>query len=87
MIRFFNKQKQFEQDVMEQGTVSYTHLDVYKRQMGPLLTDAITRYDLNVVQTLVIIYAALGIIGVFLGDILMMTLDPRIKLTDKGGSR
>jgi len=55
--------------------------------MGPLLTDAITRYDLNVVQTLVIIYAALGIIGVFLGDILMMTLDPRIKLTDKGGSR
>ena len=52
--------------------------------MGPLLTDAITRYDLNVVQTLVIIYAALGIIGVFLGDILMMTLDPRIKLTDKG---
>lgn len=55
--------------------------------MGPLLTDAITRYDLNVVQTLVIIYAALGIIGVFLGDVLMMTLDPRIKLTDKGGSR
>ena len=29
--------------------------------MGPLLTDAITRYDLNVVQTLVIIYAALGL--------------------------
>lgn len=55
--------------------------------MGPLLTDAITRYDLNVVQTLVIIYAALGIIGVFLGDVLMMILDPRIKLTDKGGSR
>ena len=25
--------------------------------MGPLLTDAITRYGLNVVQTLVIIYA------------------------------
>ena len=55
--------------------------------MGTLLTDAITRYDLNVVQTLVIIYAALGIIGVFLGDVLMMILDPRIKLTDKGGSR
>lgn len=55
--------------------------------MGPLLTDAITRYDLNVVQTLVIIYASLGVIGVFLGDVLMMTLDPRIKLTTKGGSR
>lgn len=55
--------------------------------MGPLLTDSITRYDLNVVQTLVIIYAALGVLGVFLGDVLMMVLDPRIKLTDKGGSR
>lgn len=55
--------------------------------MGPLLTDSITRYDLNVVQTLVIIYAALGVLGVFLGDVLMMILDPRIKLTDKGGSR
>lgn len=55
--------------------------------MGPLLTDAITRYDLNVVQTLVIIYATLGVVGVFLGDVLMMVLDPRIKLADKGGSR
>ncbi len=55
--------------------------------MGPLLTDAITRYDLNVVQTLVILYASLGIIGVFLGDVAMMILDPRIKLVDKGGTR
>ena len=55
--------------------------------MGPLLTDAITRYDLNVVQTLVIIYATLGVLGVFLGDVSTMTLDPRIKLTGKGGSR
>ena len=55
--------------------------------MGPLLTDAITRYDLNVVQILVIIYATLGVVGVFLGDVLMMVLDPRIKLADKGGSR
>lgn len=55
--------------------------------MGPLLTDSINRYDLNVVQTLVILYAALGILGVFLGDVLMMLIDPRIKLTDKGGGR
>ncbi len=52
--------------------------------MGPLLTDAIQRYDLNVVQTLVIFYAALGILGVFLGDVLMMIIDPRIKLAGKG---
>lgn len=44
--------------------------------MGPLLTDAIQRYDLNVVQTLVILYAVLGIVGVFLGDVLMMVVDP-----------
>ncbi len=55
--------------------------------MGPLLTDAITRYDTNVVQTLSIIYASLGIIGVFLGDVLMMLVDPRIKLAGKGGTR
>lgn len=55
--------------------------------MGPLLTDSIQRYDLNVVQTLVILYAALGILGVFLGDVLMMIIDPRISLTGKGGGR
>lgn len=55
--------------------------------MGPLLTDAIQRYDLNVVQTLVILYASLGVLGVFLGDILMMIIDPRIKLTGNGGTR
>lgn len=55
--------------------------------MGPLLTDSINRYDTNVVQTLVILYATLGILGVFLGDVLMMIIDPRITLTSKGGTR
>lgn len=55
--------------------------------MGPLMTDAITRYDTNVVQACVFIYAALGIVGVFLGDLLMMFLDPRIKLAGGGSSR
>lgn len=55
--------------------------------MGPLLTDAIVRYDVNVVQTLVILYAVLGTLGVFLGDVPMMLLDPRIKLVGKGGTR
>ncbi len=53
--------------------------------MGPLLTDAITRYDTNVVQMLVMLYATLGILGMFLGDILMSLFDPRIRLTGKGG--
>ena len=55
--------------------------------MGPLLTDSINRYDTNVVQTLVILYATLSITGVFLGDIAMMLVDPRITIVDKGGSR
>ena len=56
--------------------------------MGPLMTDAINRYDTNIVQALVILYATMGIIGVFLGDVLMMIVDPRITLTDKeGGAR
>lgn len=55
--------------------------------MGPLLIDSINRYDLNVVQTVTILYATLGILGVFFGDILMILVDPRIKLTSEGGSR
>ena len=55
--------------------------------MGPLLVDSINRYDLNVVQTVTIFYATLGILGVFFGDILMMLIDPRITLTGKGGPR
>ncbi len=55
--------------------------------MGPLLTDSISKYDLDVVQTLVILYAGLGILGVFLGDVLMMLIDPRISLAKKGGGR
>ena len=53
--------------------------------MGPLLTRAITRYDTNVVQGLVLLYSALGILGMFLGDLLMSVFDPRIRLTGKGG--
>lgn len=55
--------------------------------MGPLLTDSIQRYDTSVVQTLVMLYAALSILGVFLGDVLMMIIDPRITLANKGGTR
>ena len=55
--------------------------------LGPLLTDAISRYDTNVVQAIVMLYASLGIAGLFLGDMLMMLLDPRIKLTGKGETR
>ena len=55
--------------------------------MGPLLTDAIQRYDLNVVQTPGHPLRCAGIVGVFLGDVLMMVVDPRITLTGKEAAR
>lgn len=55
--------------------------------LGTLLTDAILRYDLNVVQVLVMMYASMGVLGVFLGDIFMTLLDPRIRLTGKETTR
>ena len=55
--------------------------------MGPMLSQAIPRYDLNLVQAIVMLYATLGVIGVFLGDLLMCLFDPRISLIGKGDAR
>lgn len=55
--------------------------------MGGLLVDAIQRQDNGLVQALVLIFSTLGIVGLFLGDVLMAIIDPRIKLEKKGGSR
>ncbi len=55
--------------------------------MGGLLVDAIQRQDNTLVQALVLIFSTLGIIGLFLGDVLMAIIDPRIKLEKQGGAR
>jgi len=55
--------------------------------MGPLLTDAIKQYDVDVVQGLILIYSSLSVGGIVLGDILMSLVDPRISLTKKEGTR
>lgn len=55
--------------------------------MGGLLVDAIQRQDNPLVQALVLIYSSIGIIGLFLGDILMAVFDPRINLQKKEGAR
>ena len=55
--------------------------------MCGLLVDVIQRQDNTMVQALVLIYSSIGIIGLFLGDILMALFDPRIKLDKKGGAR
>lgn len=55
--------------------------------MGGLLVDVIKRQDNTMVQALVLIYSSIGILGLFLGDLLMALLDPRIKLAKRGGTR
>ena len=55
--------------------------------MGGLLVDVIQRQDNPMVQALVLIFSSIGIIGLFLGDMLMAIFDPRIKLVKGEGSR
>jgi len=53
--------------------------------MGGLLVNAIRQQDNPIVQSLVLLYAVLGVLGVFLGDLLMVFVDPRIKLEGSSG--
>lgn len=55
--------------------------------MGGLMVHAIQIQDNNLVQVLVLVYSSIGILGLFLGDVLMAVLDPRINLTNKRGAR
>lgn len=55
--------------------------------MGGLLVDVIKRQDNTMVQALVLVYSALSILGVLVGDILMALLDPRVSFGNKGGTR
>ena len=55
--------------------------------MGGLLVTVIKGNDNNMVQAIVLLYATVGVIGLMLGDIMMVILDPRISLSGKEGSR
>ena len=54
---------------------------------GGLLIDVIQRQDNTMVQALVLIYSSIGIVGLFLGDIMMMLIDPRIRIVKGEGER
>jgi len=54
---------------------------------GGLMIQAIKSQDNPLVQTLVLMYSSIGVFGLFLGDLMLMLCDPRIKLTSKGESR
>ena len=55
--------------------------------MGGLLVDVIKKQDNAMVQAIVLLFACVGVIGLLLGDLLMVLLDPRISLAKKGGSK
>ncbi len=55
--------------------------------MGGLLVDVISRQDNPMVQALVMIYSCIGIVGMLLGDVLMVLIDPRISFAKKAGVR
>ena len=55
--------------------------------MGGLLVNVIKKQDNSMVQGIVLLYACVGVIGLVLGDLLMVALDPRITFAKKGGSR
>ncbi len=55
--------------------------------MGGLLVNVIKRQDNSMIQGIVLLYACVGVIGLILGDLLMVMLDPRISFAKKGGSR
>ena len=55
--------------------------------MGGLVITSIQRQDNTMVQAMVLLYSAISVIGLLLGDIMMMVCDPRISLVKKGGSR
>lgn len=53
--------------------------------MGKMLIDSIKAANNSMVVGLVFIFAVLSILALLVGDILMTILDPRIKLSGKGG--
>ena len=55
--------------------------------MGGLLVDVVKKQDNAMVQGIVLLYACVGVIGLLLGDLMMVTLDPRINFAKKGGDR
>jgi len=53
--------------------------------MGKMLIDSVKASNNNMVVGLVFIFTCISIFSLFVGDIWMTMIDPRIKLTEKGG--
>ena len=49
---------------------------------GKMLTDAISKIDMSMIQGMTVIYALMSMAAFLLGDIITVFFDPRIKLQD-----
>ena len=49
--------------------------------VGPMLLNALFQQDMNVATSMLMVLATLGIIGTLVSDLLLLALDPRIRLT------
>ena len=49
--------------------------------LGPILLDGLTRQDANLTGAIILMYATLTVVGVLISDLLLVVVDPRIKLT------
>ena len=49
--------------------------------LGPIMLDGLMRQDMNLTAALILMYSSLAVVGVLISDLLLVVVDPRIKLT------
>ena len=49
--------------------------------LGPILLDGLLRQDSNLTAAIILMYASLTVVGVLISDLMLVVVDPRIKLT------
>ena len=54
--------------------------------LGPILLDGLMRQDANLTGAIILMYSSLAVVGVLISDLLLVVVDPRIKLTGSGRS-
>ena len=45
------------------------------------MLDGLMRQDMNLTAALILMYSSLAVVGVLISDLLLVVVDPRIKLT------
>jgi ABC-type microcin C transport system permease subunit YejB len=71
----------------DNGRFYLCRISIFSSRHGRALVKCIQSQDNTLVQALVLVYSALSIVGLILGDIAMTIMDPRISFGKKGGSR